>query len=121
VSELLSGDGGAFFGMTVVLFGFAAVATGRAMAETWRPAWQIAPAALVMAAADRFLLYALFDARLMSAGGFAAAAALLGLITAGSYYQNRARKMVEQYPWLYERSGPFGWRAKAHSQRPAPL
>ena len=52
----------------------------------------------------------------MSAGGFAAAAVLLALITAGSYYQNRARKMVEQYPWLYERSGPFGWRAKAEPQ-----
>jgi hypothetical protein len=116
VNDLLGGDSGPFFGMTVLLFGFAAAATGRAMAETWRPAWQIAPAALALAAADRFLLYALFDAGLMSAGGFIVAAALLALIMAGSYYRNRARKMVEQYPWLYDRSGPFGWRAKPERQ-----
>jgi len=112
LNEILGAAPAPFFGLTVVLFGLAAVATGRALAQGWRPAWQIAPTTLLLAAADRFLLYALFDASFASASGFAAAAALLGLIMSAAYYQARARKMVRQYPWLYEPSGPFGWRAK---------
>jgi hypothetical protein len=118
VTDILGGDPGAFLGM-LLLFGLAAALTGRAMAETWRPPWQLAPVALALAAADRFLLFALFDARLLSPGGLAAAAVLLALAAAAAYYAARARTMVRQYPWLYERSGPFGWRDKA-SGRPKP-
>ena len=71
------------------------------------------PVTLLLAAADRFLLYALFGAALLSASGFVLAAALIALVIAASYYHARAGKMVQQYPWLYERSGPFGWRAKS--------
>jgi hypothetical protein len=109
VRAVLGGDTGPFLGM-IVLFGAAALLTGRAMAETWRPGWQIVPVALVLAATDRYLLFALFEARLLSLGGFAVAAVLLGVLTAASYYRARARKMVRQYPWLYQRRGPFGWR-----------
>ena len=108
---ILGGDTGPFLGMTM-LFAIAAVLTGRAMAETWRPPWQVVPTALALAAAERFLLYALFEAKLSSLGGFAAASVLLLAAIAGSYYGARARKMVRQYPWLYEPNGPFGWRAK---------
>ena len=65
--------------MTVILFGLAAAATGRALAESWQPAWQIVPAALLLAVADRFLHYALFEAPLDSLGGLLVAAAVLGL------------------------------------------
>ena len=98
--------------MTVALFGGAAFLTGQTLAQSWRPAWQILPAALLLAAADRFLLYALFPAELTSLGGFLIAAAMLGAILLAAYYLTRARKMVQQYPWLYERRGPFGWREK---------
>jgi hypothetical protein len=108
---LLGGDSFPFLGMTM-LFGLAAVLTGRAMAETWRPPWQAMPTALALAAAERFLLYALFGAKLWSAGGFVAASLLLLTVIGASYYGARARKMVRQYPWLYERSGAFGWRPK---------
>ncbi len=112
MSALIGGSESAFFGMTVVLFGFAAFLAGQATAQSWRPGWQILPQALLLAAADRFLLYALFGAELVSSGGFLIAAAILAAITAAAYYLTRARKMVQQYPWLYERRGPFGWREK---------
>jgi branched-chain amino acid transport system ATP-binding protein len=32
-----------------------------------------------------------------------------------SYRLTKARKMVSQYPWLYERSGLLNWRAKTGS------
>jgi hypothetical protein len=117
VTNLIGGDAGAFLAKSV-LFAIAAMLTGRVMAETWRPGWQIAPVALALAATHRFLLYALFGARFLSAGGFAIAALLLGLFAAASYYRARARTMVRQYPWLYERSGPFGWHAKPKEPPP---
>jgi hypothetical protein len=109
--HLLGGDTGPFLGMTLLL-GLAALLTGRAMAETWRPGWQLLPTGLALAVADRFLLFALFEAKLSSLGGAAAAAVLLLLATAAGYYGARARKMVRQYPWLYEPNGPFRWRPK---------
>jgi hypothetical protein len=111
MKTLLGGEIGPFLGMTI-LFGIAAVLTGRAMAETWRPAWQVAPTAVALAVVERFLLSALFGATLWSFGGFAVACTLLLGAIAASYYGARARKMVRQYPWLYEPNGPFGWRAK---------
>jgi len=97
----------------VLLFGVAAFLTGQAIAQAWRPAWQILPAALLLAAADRFLLFALFNGEFVSASGWLIAVAILAGVTALGFFQTRARKMVQQYPWLYERAGPFGWRPKA--------
>ncbi len=112
MSEILGTEPVPFVGMTVILFGLAAAATGRALAQGWKPAWQIIPAVLLLAVADRFLHYALFEAPLGSFSGFLVAAAVLGLIASGAFYHARAGKMVRQYPWLYERNGPLGWRAK---------
>ena len=112
MTALLGGEIASVLTMTAALFGGAAFLTGQALAQSWRPAWQILPVALLLAVADRFLLYALFDAELASLSGFLIAAAMLGAILLAAYYLTRARKMVQQYPWLYERSGPFGWREK---------
>ena len=101
-----------FIGMTVILFGLAAAATGRALATQWRPAWQIIPATLLLAVADRFLHYALFAAPLDSLSGALVAAAVLGLILTVAFRHARSRKMVRQYPWLYEPNGPLSWRAR---------
>ena len=45
----------------LVLGGAAAFATGRAIAKTWSPLWLILPAMIVLAAAVRFLHFALFQ------------------------------------------------------------
>jgi hypothetical protein len=113
VIAVLGASAGAFFGLTVLLFGFAAFLTGQAIAQAWGPAWQILPASLLLAAADRFLLFALFDARFVSLSGWLIAAAILAAVMAAAFYLTRASKMVQQYPWIYERAGPFGWRPKA--------
>jgi hypothetical protein len=101
-----------FLVMTVVLFGGAAAMMGQALARNWRPPWQIVLYAALLAAADRFLLYALFGAALLSPGGYAAAAAILLAAAGASFRVTRARRMVAQYPWLYERAGVFGWRER---------
>jgi hypothetical protein len=112
VTSALGGAAGPFLGMTALLFGLAAFLTGQAIAQAWRPAWQILPASLLLAAADRFLLFALFDAVFISVSGWLIAAAILAAIMAAGFFLTRARKMVQQYPWLYQRAGPFGWRPK---------
>ena len=112
MTALLGGEVGSFFAMTLLFFGGAAFLTGQALAHSWRPLWQILPVALLLAAVDRFFLYALFAAELASLSGFLIAAAILGAILLAAYCLTRARKMVQQYPWLYERRGPFGWREK---------
>lgn len=99
----------AFLGVTLVLGGGTAWITGHALATNWRPAWQAVVYCLMLAAATRFLLFALFDAALASLAGFLATAVLLVLIGLFSFMTNRARTMVRQYPWLYRRRGLFGW------------
>lgn len=101
-----------FVGMTVLLFGFAAFMTGQALANTWQPMWKVAPYGALLAVGDRFLIFALFDGRLLSLSGFIADVVVLVALTALSYRLIQARKMVSQYPWLYESVGLFNWRER---------
>ena len=101
-----------FLGLTVVLFGGAAWMTGRALGTTWRPAWQILPYGALLAVGSRFFDWALFEGDLVSPPGYCLAAAVLMLLAFAAYRVNRAARMVAQYPWLYERAGPFAWRAR---------
>lgn len=112
MAALLGASPAAFFGLTLPFFGAAALATGRALARSWRPLWQTLPYAALLAAADRFLLYGLFGGELLSASGYAAAAAILLLMTLLGYRATQARLMVRQYPWLYDKAGPLGWRER---------
>ena len=102
-----------FLGLTIVLFGAAAAATGDALAATWRPFWHAIPYALLLAAGARFLTFALFEGELLSVSGFTIAAVVLLVLEALGYRRKQARRMVRQYPWLYERAGIFSWRDKA--------
>ena len=99
-----------FLGLTVILFGGCAFMTGQALAATWRPWWQIIPYGLMMGAADRFLGYALFGGELLSVGGWLFDSTVIILVAAAAFRLTRARRMAEQYPWLYRRDGLFGWR-----------
>ena len=102
-----------FIGLTGVLMGFIAFMTGRALAQTWRPARQVVIYCLLLGLAVRFLTFALFGGQLLSVTGYLAHSAWIvgvGLFAFGLF---RADRMVRQYPWLYERSGLFRWREKA--------
>jgi hypothetical protein len=100
-----------FLGGTVVMMGFCAFLSGAGLANTWRPMWQVVPYALMLGLADRFFVWAIFGAKLFTLAGYVVDTAALGAIMALAYRLALARNMVRQYPWLYERSGPFSWRA----------
>ncbi|MEQ9812475.1 MAG: hypothetical protein RLO50_06810 [Azospirillaceae bacterium] len=116
VSDFLGADIGVFIGLTLVVFGFAAVMTGNALANGWQPIWKAIPYSLMLGAADRFLVHWLFDGLLLSLWGFVFHSAILFAIVAIAYRFTRARKMTSQYPWRYENAGLFGWREREHER-----
>ena len=102
-------------GLKVVIMMFAAFMTGQALANTWRPVWQAIFYAVLLGFADRFLTFALFEGELLSLTGYVIDTVVLIAIALFAYRLGRARKMVSQYPWLYDRVGLFGWREKGRT------
>lgn len=115
-----------FVGITVILSGGAAFLMGNALAETWRPWWQNVAYGALLAFATQFMIFALFggafvldsvassDAKPMDQAiiSYLVDAAVIIVISLASYRLTLSRKMVRQYPWLYERTGLFSWRAR---------
>lgn len=113
METLYGGSLGVFIGVTLGVMGFAAYMTGQAVANTWKPVWHGVTYALLLGLVDRFLIYALFDGALLSPLGYAIDAAMLIAIALLAFRIAQVRKMVQQYPWLYARTGPFSWREKS--------
>lgn len=111
--QLLGTSWPVFIGITVLVMGFASFMTGQALANTWRPMWQVAFYAALLGCVDRFLTWGLFEGELLLLSGYVVDTLVLMAISALAYRVTLARKMVAQYPWLYQRMGPFNWRRKA--------
>ncbi len=106
------GSLGVFVLVTIALGGGGAWLTGRAIAATWRPLWQVSLYSLLLALAVRFFHFALFGGTLLSFHYYVIDATIcMGLGIAG-FRQRRAQQMVEQYHWLNSRDGALGWRRK---------
>ncbi|MEX1107300.1 MAG: DUF6867 family protein [Dongiaceae bacterium] len=113
-----------FIGATVVLSGGAAFMMGQAIAQSWGAWWHNILYGALLALASQFLSYALFDGAFIVASfvsseaprfdtafaGYVMNAIILIAIALFAYRVTKARQMVNQYPWLYERAGLFGWR-----------
>ena len=116
MESILGTSIGVFLGVTVALMGFTAFMTGQALANTWKPIWHAIVYAALLGLVARFLIFALFEGELLSLSGYLADTAVLIVIALFAYRISQARKVVSQYPWLYERAGLFGWRRRG----PAP-
>lgn len=110
MTDILAVSWPVFIGLTVILFGGAAFMMGQALAETWRPIGQCVTYGLLLTVGERLTGNFLFASDVLSITGYVSHAAVLVLIALGAYRMTRVRKMVSQYPWLYERDGPFAWR-----------
>lgn len=110
-------DGGNIVGhfllLTVAIGGGAAWRTGQAIAQSWGALWQVAASTALLAAAVRFLHYALFGGTLLSLPSYLVDLALLLLIAVLAHRLRRARHMTEQYGWLFERTSPLTWRDRS--------
>ena len=93
-----------------ILGGGAAWLSGRAIAGAWRPPWQVVVTALLLGGAARFLHFALFHGLLLSAASYCFDTLIFLVVGLFAWRLTRAAQMVRQYPWLYARAGPLGWR-----------
>lgn len=101
-----------FIGITVIVIGFASFMTGQALANTWRPLWNVLPYALLLGLVSRFLIWSLFEGESWHLSGYVIDVLVLSAIGALAFRVTLARNMTTQYPWLYERTTPFSWREK---------
>lgn len=101
-----------FLGITVCLFGFAAYATGKAVAGKWQPWWYCIWYAVLLGLFDRFIHYALFDGLLTSYMAYIIDTVIILIIALISYRLTKVYKMTRQYPWLYRRLFIFFWKRK---------
>lgn len=108
-------DGGLFHFilLSILIGGVLALAAGRAIAGTWRSFWIVPVYMLVLAAAVRFLHYALFGEELLNLQFYIVSFIIVLAASAYGYRAERSRQMSTQYSWLYTRSGPLGWTARA--------
>jgi hypothetical protein len=114
IADLLYEEGSlfVFILVSVILGGGGAWLTGRAIAETWRPPWQVAVYGLLLGAAVRFIHMALFDGTLLSLHYYAVDAAICLIFGYAGFRTARAAQMARQYGWLIERRGAMRWRRK---------
>jgi hypothetical protein len=89
-----------FLLLTVILGGAAAYVSGKAIAETWRPFWQVIAYCLLMALVVRFMHFALFEEVMISLRNYIIDAAVLLLAGVVGYNVARRRQMAETYNWL---------------------
>jgi hypothetical protein len=102
-----------FILVTVIMGGWTAWMTGRAIALTWRPQWQLPLYVLLLGLFVRFIHFALFEGTLLSPWYYAIDCVFLIAFALTGYRYTRATQMTTQYRWLYERNGPFGWKARS--------
>ncbi len=101
-----------FILLTLVLGGAGAIASGRAIAGSWKSYLVLPFYMVILSGVIRFLHYALFQEDLLSISGYVVALVFTLLCAGFGYRSCRAEQMATQYSWLYAKSGPLGWSAK---------
>jgi len=97
--------------IVVLIIGISmAFASGRAIAQTWRPVMNVPVYVLILAAAERFLHYALAGQPLLSITYYLISFIILLAIGLLGYRRMRVQQMLTQYSWLYSPDGQWGWK-----------
>ena len=102
----------AFIIVTLFVGGGVTYMTGRAVANTWQSFGKVVFYCLLLAFAARFLHFALYEGALLSLHYLIVNFLLLLAFAALGFRITRANQMATQYSWIYEKSGPLGWREK---------
>lgn len=101
-----------FLFVTVMLAGGAAYVTGRAVAKAWLGHAYLVWYVVLLAAATRFIHFALFRGSLLSVHYYVVDLIVLLIIAFAGFRITRATQMARQYGFAYERTGPFGWKLR---------
>lgn len=109
---------GIFILVSVAMGGGAAWLSGRAIAGTWRPLWMVLPYTLALAAAVRFLHFALFGGTFVSLHYYLVDFTVCLILMLAGFRATRTGQMARQYGWLYRRTGLFRW-VRRHVEMPS--
>jgi len=114
IPELLYEEGsfGVFLLVSVFLGGGAAALSGRAIAQTWRPWWQIVAYMLILGFVVRFFHFSLFGGTLLSVHYYLVDSAVCMLAGFAGFRATRRAQMLNHYRWINEPAGPMRWRRK---------
>lgn len=85
--------------VTLILGGSAAFVSGRALAQTWRPIGQTVIYMILLAAAVRFVHFAIFAEPLLSIRNYLVDFVVLISISLAGYKLTRGAQMDAQYGW----------------------
>lgn len=102
-----------FLLVTVIMGGWAAWMTGKAVASNWRPPATLFAYILLLGVAVRFIHFALFHGTLLSPRYYLVDTLVLLAVGFVGWRHTRVTQMTTQYRWLYERSGPLSWRTRS--------
>ena len=95
--------------------GAAAYVSGKAIAQTWRPFWQVPLYMLLLAAVVRFFHFALFEEPLLSLPSYLVdyrSSLVCGAASATGWCGRTDG--AAQYGWLFQRGGPARLARKAN-------
>jgi GR25 family glycosyltransferase involved in LPS biosynthesis len=98
--------------VTVILAGAAAYMTGRANARVWGDEITLVVYMVLLAAATRFIHFALFSGTLLSPWYYVVDLIVLLVIAFVGKRITRAGQMARQYGFEYERRNAFVWGRK---------
>jgi len=113
--RLIDLDMPVFVGMTLIVMGGAAILMGQALANNWRPIWQVVFYSFLLAIATRFFSLALFYGDpfftpLRWVHGALVDTVFLAAYALLAYRLTLVARMASQYPWLIRRSGLLSYR-----------
>lgn len=107
------GSSSIFLLVTIIFGGGAAWLSGRAIAHTWRPAWQVFVYSLVLGLAVRFIHFSLFGGTLLSAHYYLIDSAVCMGFGFLGFRAARVAQMVTHYRWINLGDGPLRWRRRS--------
>lgn len=101
-----------FVFVTIILAGAAAFMTGRSAANVWLEKRQLVVYLVLLAAATRFIHFALFSGSLLTIYYYVIDLVVLLVIGFAGMRMTRSKQMATQYGFAFERAGPFGWKRR---------
>jgi hypothetical protein len=98
-----------FVFVTVILAGGAAWLTGRATAKSWESNIQLVAYIVLLAAATRFIHFALFQGTLLSLHYYIVDFVILLAVAFLGRQRTRTKQMATQYGFDYRKKGVLSW------------
>uniref|UniRef100_A0A2A4Z563 DUF6867 domain-containing protein n=1 Tax=OCS116 cluster bacterium TaxID=2030921 RepID=A0A2A4Z563_9PROT len=97
------------FAVITILMMLCAYLSGQTMAKNWRKMGKVIFFAIIVVIGHRFLLTTLRNAEFLNIYGIAMSTGIMFTVAILTYLRDRAKKMVNQYPWELKKKGLFGW------------